>query len=88
MPTPAQIAASLFTAPAWAKIGLVVPSERAWVNAVREIARRVHMSLYEALIVDEGQVVLPLEVRLIRSSANVMIAENFEPKILRPFPFK
>lgn len=60
MPTPDQIAASLVTAPAWAKIGLTVPSERLREDAAKEIARHVHMSLYEVPRGDDGQMALPL----------------------------
>ena len=60
MPTAADIAASLDTAPAWAKIGLTMRSERLREDAVQEIARHVHMSLYEAPRASLGQLTLPL----------------------------
>jgi hypothetical protein len=55
-----QIAASLDTAPAWAKIGLTMRSERLREDALRELAQHVHTSLYEPPRRDEGQLALPL----------------------------
>ena len=60
MPTPVEIAAIIAAAPAWAKLGITMPSERLREDAPMELARHVHTSLYEACKGDEGQLALPL----------------------------
>lgn len=58
--TPDTIAAALDDAPAWAKLGLTVPSERLREDARREMARHVYEALYQPLRLDRNQLPLPL----------------------------
>ena len=60
MPTPDQIAETIQQAPAWAKIGLTVPSERLREDAAAEMARHLHSALYGAPTADPRQIALPL----------------------------
>lgn len=60
MPTPAEIAATIDTAPAWVKIGLTMPVQRIREDAVAEMARHLHSALYAPPAADPRQIALPL----------------------------
>ena len=60
MITPDTIAEALDGAPAWAKLGLTVPSERVREDARREMARHVYETLYRPMRTDRDQLRLPL----------------------------
>lgn len=57
--TPERIADLIDHAPAWAKIGLTVPSDRLRQDARRELAEHVYSSLFKPAPL-EGQLALPL----------------------------
>lgn len=58
--TPERISELIADAPAWAKIGLTMPSQRLREDAQREMAQHVYSALYRPLNTDTGQLPLPL----------------------------
>jgi hypothetical protein len=58
--TPERIGELIADAPAWAKIGLTMPSQRLREDAQREMAQHVYSALYQPLNTDIGQLPLPL----------------------------
>lgn len=60
MITPERISELIADAPAWAKIGLTMPSQRLREDAQRELALHVYSALYQPINTDTGQLRLPL----------------------------
>lgn len=58
--TPADIAATIDTAPAWTKIGLTMPVQRLREDSLMEMARHLHSALYAVPLSDSRQIPLPL----------------------------
>lgn len=58
--TAERIGELIADAPAWAKIGLTMPSQRLREDAQRELAQHVYSALYQPLNTETGQLHLPL----------------------------
>lgn len=58
--TPERIGELIAEAPAWAKVGLTMPSQRLREDAQRELAQHVYFALFQPIRADASQLPLPL----------------------------